>query len=89
MLQLRLPRRFVLPPVNSAGIKGSKQSSELTGLLSSAGIRAQLHREAPELSFATSPLEIKIKLKCVNAEFAAAVLGFEFLMLQVSGSLEV
>lgn len=59
------------------------------GLLSSAGIRAQLHREPPELFFATSPLEIKIKPKCVNADFAAAAFGFGFLMLQVPGSLEV
>lgn len=56
------------------------------GLLSSAGIRAQLHREPPELFFATSPLEIKIKLKRVNADSAAAAFGFEFL---VPGSLEV
>lgn len=59
-------------------IKESKRLSQFMGLLSSRGIRAQLHREAPEpeLSFATSPLEIKIKPKHVNAGFAAAALGF-------------
>lgn len=59
-------------------IKESKRLSEFTGLLSSRDFRAQLHREAPEpeLSFATNPLEIKIKPEHVNAGFAAAAFVF-------------
>lgn len=59
-------------------MKESKRLSEFTRLLSSGGVRAQLRREAPEveLSFATTPLEIKIKLKHVAAGFAAAAFGF-------------